>query len=91
MPILALCSNAEICRRLAISWGVQSALVEPISGTAHLVKLSADAAVRILGATMSDVMAIVAGTPFNVPGKTNLIKVQEIADALKSEQAGAGE
>jgi pyruvate kinase len=91
MPILALCSNAEICRRLAISWGVQSTLVETISGTAHLVKLSADAAVRILGATMSDVMAIVAGTPFNVPGKTNLIKVQEIADALKSEQAGAGE
>jgi pyruvate kinase len=91
MPILALCSNGEICRRLAISWGVQPALVEAIGGTAHLVKLSAEAATRILGATMSDVMTIVAGTPYNVPGKTNLIKVQQIADAFKAEQAGAGE
>jgi hypothetical protein len=40
---------------------------------------------------MSDVLAIAAGTPFNVPGKTNLIKVQEIADALKTEQTSAGE
>jgi pyruvate kinase len=91
MPILALCSNVESCRRLAISWGVQSVLVGTISGTAHLVKLSADAATRILGAKMSDVLAIAAGTPFNVPGKTNLIKVQEIADALKTEQTSAGE
>jgi pyruvate kinase len=91
MPILALCSNSEVCRRLALSWGVEPTLVDTIGGTAHLVKLSAEAAMRILGATMSDVMAIIAGTPYNVPGKTNLIKVQQIADALRGDQAGAGE
>jgi hypothetical protein len=46
---------------------------------------------RILGAGTADVMAIVAGTPYNVPGKTNLIKVQQIGDALKGDQAGSGE
>jgi len=84
MPILALCSTEEVCRRLALSWGVQPTLVESISGTAHLVKLSAEAAIRILGAKMSDVMAIVAGTPFNTAGRTNLIKIEEIGTALKA-------
>src|SRR6266403_6355161 len=37
MPILALCSSSEVCRRLALSWGVEPTLVEPISGTAHVV------------------------------------------------------
>ncbi|HWY92852.1 MAG TPA: pyruvate kinase [Chthoniobacterales bacterium] len=91
MPILALCSSSEVCRRLALSWGVEPTLVEPISGTAHVVKLSAEAAMRILGAKMSDVMAIVAGTPYNVPGKTNLIKVEQIADALRGDRASADE
>jgi pyruvate kinase len=91
MPVLALCSNNEVCRRMALSWGVEPVLVETIGGTAHLVKLSAEAAMRILGAGASDVMAIVAGTPYNVPGKTNLIKVQQIGDALKGDQAGSGE
>jgi pyruvate kinase len=91
MPILALCPASETCRRLTLSWGVNPIHVESISGTAHLVKLAAEAAVRILGAKLSDVMAIIAGTPFNVPGKTNLIKVEEIAAALKADRAAVGE
>src|ERR1700730_607218 len=91
MPILALCSSNEVCRKLALSWGVEPTLVEPIGGTAHLVKLSAEAAMRILGAKMSDVLAITAGTPFNVAGKTNLIKVEQIGDALKADKASVGE
>jgi pyruvate kinase len=91
MPILALCSTNEVCRRLALSWGVEPILVEPISGTAHLVKLSAEIAIKILGAKMSDTMAIIAGTPFNVPGRTNLIKIEEIAAALKADRASIGE
>ena len=76
---------------MALSWGVEPTLVEPIGGTAHLVKLSAEAAMRILGAKMSDVLAITAGTPFNVAGKTNLIKVEQIGDALKADKASVGE
>src|SRR6202521_3429369 len=91
MPILALCSSNEVCRKLALNWGVEPTLVEPIGGTAHLVKLSAEAAMRILGAKMSDVLAITAGTPFNVAGKTNLIKVEQIGDALKADKASVGE
>ena len=70
---------------MALSWGVQPVYSESIMGTAHLVKLSADAATRILGAKPEDVLTIVAGTPYNMPGKTNLIKVEKISDALRAD------
>ena len=85
MPIIALCSAKEVCRKMALSWGVQPVHSENIMGTAHLVKLSADAATRILGAKPEDVLTIVAGTPYNMPGKTNLIKVEKISDALRAD------
>jgi pyruvate kinase len=91
MPIIALCSSKEVCCRLALSWGVRPMLYEPIAGTAHLVRLSAEAATRILGAAPEDVLTIVAGTPYNMPGKTNLIKVEKICDALRGESSDGSE
>jgi len=66
-------------------------LYEPVAGTAHLVQLSVDAATRVLGANPEDVLTIVAGTPYNMPGKTNLIKVEKISDALRAVHGEAGE
>src|ERR1700693_155039 len=91
MPIIALCSAKEVCRKMALSWGVQPVHSENIMGTAHLVKLSADAATRILGAKPEDVPTIVAGTPYNMPGKTNLIKVKKISDALRADPDNVAE
>jgi pyruvate kinase len=91
IPIVALCSAKEVCQRLALTWGVFPHLVEPIVGTAHLVKLSAEAAVHQLGAGPEDVITIAGGTPYNVPGKTNLIKVEKISDALRADPTSFGE
>jgi pyruvate kinase len=91
MPILALCSSKEVCRRMALTWGVRPMLYEPVVGTAHLVRLSVDAASKVLGAKPEDVLTIVAGTPYNMPGKTNLIKVEKISDALRADHSDAGE
>ena len=91
MPVIALCSSQETCRRMSLVWGVEPVLVPPITGTAHLVKLSAEAAVDVLQAQPTDVLTIVAGTPYNVSGKTNLIKIEVIADALRAEAKTFGE
>ncbi len=91
MPILALCPSREVCRRLTLTWGVEPHLVPPLSKTAQLVRLSAEAAVKSLKTDPEDVITIVAGTPYNVPGKTNLIKVEKVADALKAEAGNFGE
>jgi pyruvate kinase len=91
MPVIALCSSPETCRRMSLLWGVEPVLVPPISGTAHLVKSSAEAAVKVLLAQPDDVLTIVAGTPYNVSGKTNLIKIEVVQDALKGEAKTFGE
>ena len=76
---------------MSLVWGVEPVLVPAITGTAHLVRLSAEAAVKILQAQPADVLTIVAGTPYNVHGKTNLIKIEVIADALKADAQTFGE
>jgi pyruvate kinase len=91
MPVIALCSSPETCRRMSLLWGVEPVLVPPISGTANLVKSSAEAAVKVLQAQPDDVLTIVAGTPYNVSGKTNLIKIEVVQDALKGEAKTFGE
>ena len=91
MPVIALCSSPETCRRMSLLWGVEPVLVPPINGTAHLVKSSAEAAVKVLQAQPDDVLTIVAGTPYNVSGKTNLIKIEVVQDALKGEAKIFGE
>src|SRR6202047_403789 len=91
MPIIALCTSEETCRRMSLTWGVEPALVPIITSTAHLVRLSAEAATKILKAQPDDVLAIAAGTPYNVTGKTNLIKVEVVAEGLKAEAQAFGE
>lgn len=76
IPILALCPTPEAARRCSMMWGVRTALVEQVTGTAHMVRLSQENAHRFMGAREGDILTIVAGTPFGTPGKTNLIKVE---------------
>ncbi len=85
MPIIALCAREETCRRMALTWGVEPALAPALTGTTHLVQLSAEAAIRILQARPEDVLTIAAGTPYNMPGKTNLIKIEKIADVFRAD------
>jgi pyruvate kinase len=75
---------------MALIWGVHPVLIPAPTGTAHLVRLSAEAASKVLKVQGDDVLAIVAGTPYNVPGRTNLIKVETVSDALRAEATRPG-
>ena len=78
IPVLALCTDERMRRRLSLVWGVESERVELIQGTAHMVDLALDAAVRHAGARPGDTVVIVGGTPYQVSGRTNLIKVETV-------------
>jgi pyruvate kinase len=91
IPILALCSSEETCRRMALSWGVEPVLVPAPTCTAQLVRLSGEAASNVLHAHGDDVLTIAAGTPYNVPGRTNLIKIEKVSDALRADPASRDE
>ena len=80
IPVLALCTDERARRRLTLVWGAESERVEEICSTSHMVDLALDAAVRRLGAQPGETVVIVGGTPFQVAGRTNLIKVETVPD-----------
>ena len=80
IPVLALCTKERMRRRLALVWGAESELIEEIQGTAHMVELALRAAVHRLGARPGETVVIVGGTPFQVIGQTNLIKVETVPE-----------
>ncbi len=97
MGLLALCTDERIRRRLTLTWGVESERTEEIRGTAHMVQLALRAAVARCGAQPGENIVVVAGTPYRVSGRTNLIKVetvppeeQEISDETSEDSVAVG-
>ena len=81
MALLALCTDERVRRRLALTWGVESELTEEIRGTAHMARLAVGAAAARAAARPGDPVVVVAGTPYRVSGRTNLIKVETVPPA----------
>jgi pyruvate kinase len=78
MPIMGVTDVARVFRQLALIWGVVPTLTdEPPRYDAML-----DAArERILVhgyAKKGDRVVVMAGVPFDVPGSTNMMKVEEV-------------
>ncbi len=78
IPVLALCTQERMRRRLTLVWGAESELVAEIQGTGHMVDLALEAATRRLNVRPGETVVIVGGTPFQVVGRTNLIKVETV-------------
>ncbi len=77
-PIVGLSRHSHVCLQMALLWGVRPQPVNQIGDLDHLV-LSAESI--LLGrrlAARGDLICLVAGTPFLVPGKTDLIKLHRI-------------
>lgn len=78
IPVLALTSHPDSRRRLALTWGVESELVENIRNTHHMVSLAFKHAVQCGAAAPGDEIVITAGTPYGTAGRTNMLKVEQI-------------
>ena len=78
VPILVLTDQARTYRQLALVWGVIPCLVPHCDTYWDMVKLALDA-VRAHGlAREGDRVVVTAGVPFDVPGTTNLMKVETV-------------
>jgi len=80
IPVLALSSIPEIRRQLGLLWGVESATVEPIRGTEHMVELAFEQAINNGVAGPGDIVVLTAGTPYGRAGRTNMLKIEEIPE-----------
>ena len=78
VPILVLTDQERTYRQLALVWGVIPCLVPHCESYWDMVKLALEA-VRAHGlAREGDRVVVTAGVPFDVPGTTNLMKVETV-------------
>jgi len=78
VPILVVTDSERTYRQLALVWGVVPCLV-PHCGTYWDMVVVALDAVRARGmAREGDRVVVTAGVPFDVPGTTNMMKVETV-------------
>ena len=78
VPILALTDEPRVCRQLSLVWGVVPHLVPTARGYDHMVAMALRAALDMSLVTKGDRVLVTAGVPFDVPGTTNLLKVETV-------------
>jgi pyruvate kinase len=78
VPILVLTDQLRTFRQLALVWGVVPELVPHCSTYEQMVLLALEAVQRRELAKPGDRVVVTAGVPFDVPGTTNLLKVETV-------------
>jgi pyruvate kinase len=78
VPILVLTDVPQTFRQLALVWGVIPELVPHCSTYDEMVRLALEAVQRRDLARAGDRVVVTAGVPFDVPGTTNLLKVETV-------------
>ena len=75
-PIIAVTHKRQAVQQLALEWGVVAAQIEEARNVEDLWSRALDAARESGLVTAGDRIVITAGTAVNVPGTTNVIKVE---------------
>jgi pyruvate kinase len=78
VSILVLTDQPRTYRQLALVWGVISELVPHCENYDEMMARAKDAVVAKALAGKGDRIIVTAGVPFDVPGTTNLLKVETV-------------
>jgi pyruvate kinase len=78
VPILVLTDVDRTYRQLALVWGVIPEIVPHCDTYDDMLKFALEAVVRRGLAHPGDRVVVTAGVPFDVPGTTNLLKVETV-------------
>ena len=79
--VLGLSRHEAICRRMKLLWGVRAKQLEQVRDLDSLVAKAETLLLKAGWVERGDLISVVAGTPFRVAGKTDLIKLHRIGDA----------
>jgi pyruvate kinase len=80
LPLLAFTPRAEVRSQLAMSWGVETFLVDYVTSTDAMVRQVDNAILSIGRFKPGDIVVIVAGSPPGTSGSTNLIRVHRLGE-----------
>jgi len=78
VPILALTDSPLTYRQLALVWGVVPELVRHCHTYEEMAELALEVVQRRDLARTGDRVVVTAGVPFDMPGTTNLLKVETV-------------
>jgi pyruvate kinase len=78
VPILAVTPEPTTFRQLALSWGVVPALVDRMPTYDRMWTLARERLLALELAEPGDRVVVTAGVPFDLPGTTNLLKVETV-------------
>ncbi|HEX2074819.1 MAG TPA: pyruvate kinase [Geodermatophilus sp.] len=78
LPLLAFTVDARVRSQLALSWGVETFLVPKVEHTDDMVRQVDFSLLSIGRLKEGDRVVVVAGSPPNTVGSTNLIRVHEV-------------
>lgn len=79
-PILSMTPVAAAARRLSLVWGVHSIQAADVESTEEIVMHATLAARKNGFGVPGQALLIIAGTPFGVPGSTNLLRISWIGE-----------
>jgi pyruvate kinase len=82
VPLLAFTPNVEVRNQLALVWGVESFLVDPVLHTDEMVRQVEARLLDLDRCALGDHITIVAGSPPGIPGSTNALRVHRMGDAV---------
>ncbi|MEJ2579323.1 MAG: pyruvate kinase alpha/beta domain-containing protein [Kineosporiaceae bacterium] len=79
LPLLAFTPDPSVRSQLALSWGVETFLTEPVTHTDEIFRQVDDALLSLGRCTVGDQVVIVAGSPPGTPGSLNTMRVHSIS------------
>jgi pyruvate kinase len=82
MPMIAFTPVPEIRRRMALTWGIHSALVEHVDHTDLMFHQVDDYLLDHTLADVGDKVVVVSGSPPGIVGSTNDIRIHQVGDAV---------
>jgi pyruvate kinase len=77
-PIVGLSTEPTTCRQLSLVWGVRPELASRVPNYDAMLGAARDTIVGKGYARPGDHIVVTAGVPFEVPGTTNLLKVEVV-------------
>ncbi len=81
IPMLAFTPEPGIRRRLALTWGIRSILVEPVTHTDAMFGQVDDYLLETGLAQIGDKVVVISGSPPGLIGSTNDLRVHKVGDA----------
>jgi pyruvate kinase len=82
IPTLAFTPVPVVRSQLALSWGVETFLAEPVEHTDEMVRQVDEHLLRIKRVQEGDLVVVVAGSPPGIPGSTNALRLHRMGDAI---------